>query len=75
MTVVVFSHDSKLLASASNDKIVRLWDPVSGTTVYTLEGHANKVTAVAFSHDSKLLASASWDKTVRLWDLASGTTV
>ncbi|KFY32518.1 hypothetical protein V493_00119, partial [Pseudogymnoascus sp. VKM F-4281 (FW-2241)] len=38
---VAFSHDSKLLASASNDSTVRVWDAATGTLQQTLEfkGH------------------------------------
>ncbi|KFY92530.1 hypothetical protein V498_04889 [Pseudogymnoascus sp. VKM F-4517 (FW-2822)] len=70
---VSFSHDSKLLASASVDKTVKVWDAATGTLQQTLEGHSDPVSSVAFSHNSKLLASASDDSTVKVWDAATGT--
>ncbi|KAI9858001.1 MAG: hypothetical protein M1813_007971 [Trichoglossum hirsutum] len=69
---MVFSPNGKLIASASYDCSVRLWDAATGSP-QTFEGHSGWVTDVAFSPDSKLVASASCDCTVRLWNIATGS--
>ncbi len=70
---VVFSPNSKMLASGSDDRTIRLWD-LSQTQEEpqvreVLEGHNFWVGSVAFSPDGQKLASGSYDKTIRLWDL------
>ena len=69
---VAFSPDGKVLASASKDNTVRLWNATTGAWKQTLEGHGDSVNAVAFSPDGKVLASASYDNTVRLWNATTG---
>ncbi|OWT42609.1 WD domain, g-beta repeat domain-containing protein [Pochonia chlamydosporia 170] len=72
VTSVAFSHDSKLVASASGDKTIRIWHAETGECTQTLKGHDDWVYSVAFSHDSKLVASASDDKTIRIWHAETG---
>ena len=72
VNAVAFSHDGSLLASASDDQTVRLWNPTTGQEVQKLERHINTVNAVAFSQDGSLLASASDDWTIRLWNPTMG---
>jgi WD40 repeat protein len=69
---VSFSADGKMVASASGDKTVKLWDTSTGKQIKTLSGHTNGVWGVSFSADGKMVASASHDKTVKLWDTSTG---
>ncbi|PYH88849.1 hypothetical protein BO71DRAFT_423415 [Aspergillus ellipticus CBS 707.79] len=72
---VCFSHDSKMLASGSNDYIVKIWDTDSGQCRRTLYGQNEKVLSVSFSPDSKLLALASMGCTIKVWDTITGQNI
>ncbi|MEG4234259.1 CHAT domain-containing protein, partial [Microcoleus sp. Pol11C3] len=72
VNAVSFSPNGKLLATASSDHTVKLWDTTTGKQINTLSGHTDSVYAVSFSPNGKLLATASEDKTVKLWDTSTG---
>ncbi|MCX4765340.1 TIR domain-containing protein [Streptomyces sp. NBC_01275] len=58
-----------LLATAGDDRTVRLWDTRTGRETAALTGHTGRVLTVAFSPDGSLLASGGEDGTVRLWSV------
>ena len=66
-----FSPDGTILASASWDGAVKLWDVSTKENIATLEGQRGSVYSVSFSPDGTILASGNADGTVELWDVVT----
>jgi serine/threonine protein kinase/WD40 repeat protein len=84
---IAFSPDGTLLAAASADHSIYLWNVETGTLVRRLEGHNDWAVRVAFTPDGQTLISTSGnflltalpipsfgtaDTSVRAWDVATG---
>ena len=69
ITNVSISPDTMMIATCSEDKTIRVWDSMSGVSLFTLLGHKKWVYSVSFSHDNTQLVSGSGDNTVRLWNI------
>ncbi|MCG9886382.1 MAG: WD40 repeat domain-containing protein, partial [Cyanobacteria bacterium] len=65
---VAFSPDGLMVASASDDRTVKLWS-LNGELLRILEGHTDEVWGVSFSPNGQMIASGSVDRTVRLWSI------
>jgi transducin (beta)-like 1 len=68
--------DAKLvLASASFDATIRLWDAKTGACLHVLSKHTEPVYSVAFSANGRYLASGSFDRSLHIWDVKDGSLI
>ena len=68
---VTFHPTMKILASAADDKNIKLWR-LSGNKHWemeTLKGHTNNISCVIFHPRMEILLSNSEDRTMRFWDM------
>ena len=72
---VTFSPDSQLIATASLDGTVCLWDAHTFALIYTYHGHTGAVWSVAFSRNGKYLASGGASHAIWIWDVYSGKAI
>ncbi|ETS77356.1 hypothetical protein PFICI_11230 [Pestalotiopsis fici W106-1] len=71
VTDIVFACDSQLVATASADRTVRIWDATMWLPRQTLS-HSDYLTKLRFSPGNDLIAAASLDRTVQLWSSTTG---
>jgi WD40 repeat protein len=69
---LAFRPDGRMLASASSNETIALWDVDTWSLVREITAHELSVNAVAFSPDGALLASVSSDNLLKLWSPDTG---
>jgi autophagy-related protein 16 len=59
-----------MLVSCSNDKTVKIWDPIAGVSTATLKGSVQAVTRVDIAPFDEFILGASNDHVTRVWSLS-----
>ena len=66
---------SSMLATASFDTSVKLWDVEKSTALHILRGHSEPVYTIAFNPDGQYLLSGSFDKCLHVWSVKDGALI
>ena len=66
---LAFARNGKLLASASGDRTVKLWDVATGERLDTRGESLKEIYAVAFSPDGRRVAAGGVDNRIRVWQI------
>lgn len=70
INVAKFSPNDKLIASASQDKTIKIWSADELKLVMQLKGHLKGIWDIDFSPADKQLVSVSGDKLIKVWNLS-----
>ena len=72
ITALAVSRTGTLLASAAEDRTVRVWSLLTGRIVRTIKTETANLNGVAFTPDDRLVASNFDNAELRLWSTSSG---
>ncbi len=72
VSAAAFSHDRRLVATAHDGGLVRIWNTENAELVRTVKGDEQPIAPLIFSPDSGRLLSYTTAGTVSVWEVASG---
>ncbi|XXG54226.1 hypothetical protein AAC387_Pa03g2167 [Persea americana] len=66
---LAMNDSGTLLVSGGTEKVVRVWDPRTGSKNMKLRGHTDNIRALLLDSTGRFCLSGSSDSMIRLWDL------
>ena len=73
INAVAVAPNSRLLATGSQDRTLKIWSSADGSLQGICRGHKRGIWSVAFSPVDKAVATASGDAAVKIWSVADYT--
>lgn len=64
---IAFSPDGTMIATGTDDAVVRVWSTEDGSLIQSFQGHRFPIRIVVFSQDNRMVASGGSDNTARIW--------
>ncbi|CAN1761278.1 WD repeat-containing protein 48 [Linum perenne] len=66
---LAMNDTGSVLVSGGTEKVVRVWDPRSGSKTIKLRGHTDNIRTLLLDSTGRFCLSGSSDSMIRLWDL------
>ncbi|KAG9152582.1 hypothetical protein Leryth_022964, partial [Lithospermum erythrorhizon] len=66
---LAMNESGTLLVSGGTEKVVRVWDPRTGSKTMKLRGHSDNIRVLLLDSTGRFCLSGSSDSMIRLWDL------
>lgn len=73
INALAVAPNDEFFATASFDKLAKVWSTDSGETVGILRGHKRGLWDISFCQYDKVIATTSGDKTAKVWSLVDYT--
>jgi WD40 repeat protein len=67
VSAIAFSPGGDQIATAGEDRTVRLWDALTHKPLGVYSSHTDRIPALTWSPDGSLFVSAGWDTSARVW--------